>query len=237
MTALRPSIARVGAVVLWLTVPALGATLPAVDNAAGPDSNPGLDVTRHAMPPPDVTAKPPETPAVSANPLWAIPLSTLSATRSRPLFTPSRRPPAPIVINAPAPVAVRPPPPPPPAVAEHPNFVLVGTVAGENDSVAVFIDNATRDAVRLRTGEGHSGWVLQSIDRRTATLQKGGQSETLELPKPGVALGTASSAPAPMISPLPPPPPPPQSAAPAPARAPGDTQQPGQGCMPEPIGC
>ena len=234
MTALRPSIARTGAVVFWLTVPAFGATLPAIDNAAGPDSNPGLDVTRHAMPPPDVTAKPTETPAVSANPLWAVPLSALSATRNRPLFTPSRRPPAPIVINAPAPVAVRPPPPPPPAVAEHPNFVLVGTVAGENDSVAVFIDNTTRDAVRLRTGEGHSGWVVQSIDRRTATLQKGGQSETLELPKPGVALGAASSVPAPAISPLPPPPPPPpQSAAPTPA----DPKPQNQGCMPEPIGC
>jgi hypothetical protein len=100
--------------------------------------------------------------------------------------------------------------------------------------VAVFIDTATRDTVRLRTGEGHSGWILQSVERRTATLQKGGQTETLALPKP-----TDMQATAPVVSPLPPPPPPPAppqqqsgASAPAPAAAP----QP-QGCMPEPIGC
>jgi hypothetical protein len=227
----RQKLVRAGALALCLTAPALAATPPGIDAATGPD-NPGLDVTRHAMPPPDVTAKPAETPPVSANPLWAIPLSALSATRNRPLFTPSRRPPAPVVANAPAPVAAR-PAPPPPAAPERPNFVLVGTVAGENDSVAVFIDNATRDAVRLRTGEGHSGWVLQSVDRRTATLQKGGQTETLELPKPGVAARGAPPAPGPVISPLPPPPAPPrQSGAPASGNPPQ-----AQGCMPEPIGC
>jgi general secretion pathway protein N len=228
MTAARRQLARAGALALCLTAPALGATLPGLDAETGPD-NPGVDVTRHAMPPPDVTAKPPETPPVSANPLWAIPLSALSATRNRPLFTPSRRPPAPIVANTPAPVAA--PPPPTPAAPERPNFVLIGTVAGENDSVAVFIDNSTRDAVRLRAGEGHSGWVLQSVDRRTATLQKGTQTETLELPKPGVA--AQGAAPPPVITPLPPPPaPPPQSGAPAPGNQPQ-----AQGCMPEPIGC
>jgi hypothetical protein len=227
----RQNLVRAGALALWLTAPALAAAPPGIDDTTGPD-NPGLDVTRHAMPPPDVTAKPVETPPVSANPLWAIPLSALSATRNRPLFTPSRRPPAPIVANAPAPVAAR-SAAAPPAVPERPNFVLVGTVAGESDSVAVFIDNSTRDAVRLRAGEGHSGWVLQSVDRRTATLQKGGQTETLELPKSGVAAQGAAPAPPPVISPLPPPPPPPpQSAAPAPGNQPQ-----GQGCMPEPIGC
>ena len=227
----RLKLVRAGMLALCLTAPALAATPPGIDDATGPD-NPGLDVTRHAMPPPDVTAKPPEAAPVSANPLWAIPLSALSATRNRPLFTPSRRPPAPIVANAPAPVAAR-PAPPPPAVAERPNFVLVGTVAGENDSVAVFIDNSTRDAVRLRAGEGHSGWVLQSIDRRTATLQKGAQTETLELPKPGIAAQASAPVPPPVISPLPPPPaPPPQAGAPG-----SGASQPQGGCMPEPIGC
>jgi hypothetical protein len=227
MKASRHNLTRAAVIALCLGAPALAAAPPGVD-ATAPD-NLGLDVTRHAMPPPDVTAKLPETAAVSANPLWAIPLSALSATRNRPLFTPSRRPPAPIVANVPAPVVAR-PPPPPPAVPEHPNLVLVGTVAGENDSVAVFIDNATRDAVRLRAGEGHSGWVLRSIDRRTATLEKGGRTETLELPKPG-ATATAQIS-APVISPLPPPPPPSRPA------AQGSGNQPQtQGCMPEPIGC
>ena len=221
-------------IALWLSAPAFAYTSPGVDDAANPGAdNPGLDVTRHAMPPPDVTAKPTETPTVAANPLWAIPLSALTATRTRPLFTPSRRPPTPVVASVP--VAAPRPPPPPPAVPQHPNLTLVGTVAGENEGVAVFIDTTTRDTVRLRTGEGHSGWILQSIERRTATLQKGEQTETLAMPKP-----TDTPATAPVISALPPPPPPPpptpspQAGASAPASG---TPPQVQGCMPEPIGC
>jgi hypothetical protein len=188
--------------------------------------NPGLDVTRHAMPPPEITAKPvPETPETppsspatsaqkapgnSANPLWAIPLSALSATRNRPLFTPSRRPPAPVVANVPPPPPrAAPPPPPPPPAPEHPNLTLVGTVAGGNEGVAVFIDQGTRDTVRLHTGEGHSGWILQTVERSAVTLEKSGQTEKLALPP----LNSAQSA-TPVVSPLPPPPPPPPQAPP-----------------------
>jgi hypothetical protein len=175
----RP-LSRVLLVALCLAAPALAAAAPGTDNAtdAGID-NSGLNVTRHAMPP-DVI-KPAESANVSANPLWAIPLSALAATLNRPLFTPSRRPQAPVVASA-AVLAPRPPPPPP--ASEHPNLALVGTVAAGNEDLAVLIDPMTHDAVRLRTGEGHQGWILQSVDRRTATLQKGGQSETLELPRP-----------------------------------------------------
>jgi hypothetical protein len=219
-------------IALWLSAPALAYTSPGVDDATNPGAdNPGLDVTRHAMPPPDVTAKPTETPTVAANPLWAIPLSALTATRTRPLFTPSRRPPTPVVASVP--VAAPRPPPPTPAVPQHPNLTLVGTVAGENEGVAVFIDTTTRDTVRLRTGEGHSGWILQSVEHSAATLQKGEQTETLAMPR-----ATAVAAPAPVVSTLPPPPPPPpqQLAAPAPTPAPANASQP-QGCMPEPVGC
>ena len=222
-------------IALSLSAPAFAYTASSVDDAASPGiDNPGLDVTRHAMPPPDVTAKPAETPAVAANPLWAIPLSALTATRTRPLFTPSRRAPAPVVASVPVAVP-RPPPAPPPAVPQHPDLTLVGTVAGENEGMAVFIDTATRDTVRLRTGEGHSGWILQSVERRAATLQKGGQTETLAMPKP-----TDKQAPAPVVTALPPPPPPPPSPPPpqsgASAPASGTPPQ-AQGCMPEPIGC
>jgi hypothetical protein len=236
-------LARALLIALGIAVPALAAQSLTVNGPIDPGfDNPTLDATRHAMPPPDVEAKPalaapqaspaaaPQTaPGVSANPLWAIPLSALAATRNRPLFTPSRRPPAPVIANTP--VAAAPPPPPPPAAPEHPNLVLVGTVAGENEGVAVFIDQGTRNAVRLRTGEGHLGWILQSVDRRAVTLHKGDQTETLELPRP-----TAVQATAPVVTALPPPPPPPpvqqQTNAPPSATAP----QP-QGCMPEPIGC
>ena len=206
----RERFSHVALIALCLSAPAFAYTSSGVDDAASPGiDNPGLDVTRHAMPPPDVTAKPTEAPTVAANPLWATPLSALTATRARPLFTPSRRPPAAIVANVPVvtPHPAASPPPPP----EHPNLMLVGTVVAENEGVAVFIDSSTNDTVRLRTGEGHLGWILQSVDRRTVTLQKADQSETLELPRP-----TALQGPAPVFNPLSPPP---SNPAPAPANA------------------
>src|SRR5881396_2769728 len=62
----------------------------------------------------------------SGNPLWAIPLSALTATRERPLFLPSRRAPAPAVANTPVVAA---PPPPSPAQPEQPPLTLVGAIA------------------------------------------------------------------------------------------------------------
>jgi general secretion pathway protein N len=172
-------LARVLIAVLCVAAPTLAAPPPGFGDPStlGID-NAGLDVTGHALPPPEVT-KPREAAAPSANPLWTIPLTALSATRNRPLFEPSRRPPASVTTNAPI-VAAH---PLPPAAPERPNLDLVGTVAGGAEGMAIFIDQATRNAVRLRTGEGHLGWILQSVDRRTATLQKSGQSETLELPQ------------------------------------------------------
>jgi hypothetical protein len=230
----RERFSHVLLIALCLSAPAFAYTASGVDDAANPGGdNPGLDVTRHAMPPPGVTAKPAETPTVAANPLWAIPLSVLTATRTRPLFTPSRRAPAPAVASVLV-AAPRPPPPPPAAVPQHPNLTLVGTVAGESEGIAVFVDPTTRDTVRLRTGEGHSGWILQSVARSAATLEKGGQTETLALPR-----ATAVAAPAPVVSTLPPPPPPPPQSGASPP-APQSTPQnapPAQGCMPEPVGC
>ena len=198
----RKRLSHVLLIALCLSAPAFAYTASGVEDAANPGiDNPGLDVTRHAMPPPDLTAKLAEAPPVGANPLWAIPLSALTATRTRPLFTPTRRAPAPVVASVP--LAAPRPLAPPPAGPQHPNLTLVGTVAGENEGIAVFVDPSTRDTVRLRTGEGHSGWVLQSVERRAATLQKGGQTETLAMPKPA-----DGQAPAPVVSTLPPPPPP-----------------------------
>jgi hypothetical protein len=116
------------------------------------------------------------------NPLWAIPLGSLSITRDRPLFTPSRRPPAPAVVAAPRvvppKVVIR------PAEPEHPNLTLIGTVVGETEGIGVFLDQTTHNFVRLKTGEGHAGWILRSIKAREATLEKGQQSETLSFPAP-----------------------------------------------------
>lgn len=118
------------------------------------------------------------------NPLWAVPLSALTATTERPIFSPSRRPPRPAVVNvvtsptktAPASNAVLPP---------RFNLLLIGIIAGGADEIAVFLDRTTQKTVRLRTGEGHLGWILESVSVRSATLKNGTQREVVALPKPG----------------------------------------------------
>lgn len=118
------------------------------------------------------------------NPLWAVPLQSLSVTRERPIFSPSRRPPPPAIVAAPyvSPV-IQPPRPPEP---DHPLLTLVGTVAGETEGFGIFIDDATRNVVRLRTGEGHTGWILQSVRGREVTFGKDRITATLSLPASGV---------------------------------------------------
>lgn len=127
--------------------------------------------------PPVVVKRPPS----SGNPLWAIPLSSLSFTRDRPIFSPSRRPPQPAVL----PVAVtRPPPPPPPAAPERFQLQLVGTLASDTDQIALLVDPSTRNVVKLKVGEEYTGWILRSVQSRLITIQKGTQTEVLSLPKP-----------------------------------------------------
>lgn len=131
---------------------------------------------------------------LSGNPLWAIPLSALTATRERPLFLPSRRAPAPAVAGTP--VAVAPPPSlPPPAEPETPPLVLVGAVASETEGFAVFLDQATNSIIRLKTGQDHLGWVLRAVKGREATLQKDRLITTLVLPLPGGLPSVAAGAP------------------------------------------
>jgi hypothetical protein len=117
------------------------------------------------------------------NPLWAVPLSTLTATRERPLFTPARRAPAPVIAGTVAP----PPPPPPPAPSEpeRPQLILVGAIASDTGGFAVFLDRGTNTVVRLKTGQDHGGWVLRAVRGREAVLQKDKQTTTLALPAPG----------------------------------------------------
>jgi hypothetical protein len=42
--------------------------------------------------------------------------------------------------------------------------------------------NFTNNFVRIKTGEGHAGWILRSVQAREVTLEKDQRSETLRLP-------------------------------------------------------
>jgi general secretion pathway protein N len=119
----------------------------------------------------------------SGNPLWAIPLTALSGTRQRPIFSSSRRPPPPAVALAPvvkpAPVAPKPKEP------ERPKLTLVGTVAGGHERFGIFLDQSTKAALRLRMGDDYQGWRLRSVLGREATLEKDQETVILALPQSG----------------------------------------------------
>jgi general secretion pathway protein N len=119
---------------------------------------------------------------VSGNPLWSIPLSVLTATQERPIFSASRRPPpravaGPRIEPVMAPVVKA-------AEPEHPPLALIGAVIGDSDAIAVFLDRTNQGIVRLRAGETHAGWVLSSVLRREVTLKKDDQTEVLILQRP-----------------------------------------------------
>jgi general secretion pathway protein N len=116
---------------------------------------------------------------VSGNPLWSVPLSVLTATQERPIFSASRRPP-PRAVAGPrieptiVPVAK-------PAEPERPALALIGAVVGDSDAIAVFVDRTNQKIVRLRAGDTHEGWVLSSVLGREVTLKKAEQTEVLVL--------------------------------------------------------
>jgi general secretion pathway protein N len=137
-------------------------------------------------------------PPVQGNPLWSVPLSVLTATQERPIFSASRRPP-PRAVAGPRIEPVNVPVVAKPAEPEHPPLALIGAVVGDSDAIAVFLDRTNQGVVRLRAGESHGGWLLSSVLRREVTLKKDDQTETLVLQRPD------SPQPPPMIPGVPPP--------------------------------
>jgi len=106
--------------------------------------------------------------------LWSIPLTSLTATRERPIFSPTRRPPP--VLVKPAPTQA--------ASTGQPSLALVGAIAGENEGIAIFLDGATKNIIRMKTGESHGGWTLRAVKAREAILENEQDTATLTLPPP-----------------------------------------------------
>jgi len=130
---------------------------------------------------PNIGAPAPVTePPLRRNPLWAIPLKSLNATLDRPLFSPSRRPPARAIASP----QVTPQKPAAAPDAGEPPLNLVGVVTGTEDGYAVFINTTTHDIVRLRIGEGHDGWILRSAKGRQVVLERNHRTAVVALPQP-----------------------------------------------------
>jgi general secretion pathway protein N len=115
--------------------------------------------------------------ALLINSLAAWPLERLTATRDRPLFSPSRRP----AVTLPA---VRSLPAPRPAVQAPsiapPDVVLFGTVVHGEEMRAIIKTPADR-IVRLKPGDDVEGWKVTKIDRRRVVLSSGPRSIELSL--------------------------------------------------------
>jgi hypothetical protein len=114
--------------------------------------------------------------ASGGNPLWQIPVASLSATRDRPIFSQSRRPPP--IVNSP----IEPSKPLVVAGPDRPPLSLVGAIAGDDDGIAIFLDQTTKVITRVKTGDSYAGWVLRTVKGREATLEKDRQTAIFALP-------------------------------------------------------
>jgi general secretion pathway protein N len=143
---------------------------------------PTTSVVEVTIPPAAPPSQPAEQRPLSANPLWGMPIKQFSVTRERPIFLPSRRPPAPPPSIATVAKVVVPKPKEP----EQPQLSLVGTIASDEDKFGIFVDQATKAVIRLRVGEEFQGWKLQSVKGREVALQKNQQSFVVTLPQPSL---------------------------------------------------
>ncbi|TYL91733.1 hypothetical protein FXB40_27835 [Bradyrhizobium rifense] len=146
------------------------------DAASGPAESVDVGAVR------PIARPAPSKPAPRGNPLWSVPLSALTGTQERPIFSATRRPPPRAVAAAPAEEAKTAPPPKP--VEAPPPLMLVGAVVGEGDAIAILVNRTDQKIVRLRQGESLDGWSLASVQPREVTFKRGDRSEVLALQRP-----------------------------------------------------
>jgi hypothetical protein len=114
-----------------------------------------------------------QTTGTLANPLEAQPLDRLSATRERPLFSPTRRP-------------TPPPPPRPPEAApvavvlQPPNLQLFGIVVDDEGARAIVRSGAEK-VDRVQIGDDIGGWKVAQIEGRRLVLSLDGRLATYTL--------------------------------------------------------
>jgi hypothetical protein len=145
-------------------------------------SEPTTTVVEVTIPPATPNAPATER-TLSANPLWEMSLKQFNVTRERPIFLPSRRAPAPPAsIVTVAKVVV-----PKPKEPEQPQLSLVGTISGDDARFGIFVDQTTKNVLRLKVGEDFQGWELRSIQAREASFQKNQLTFVVALPQPGLS--------------------------------------------------
>jgi general secretion pathway protein N len=125
------------------------------------------------------------TGAETRNPLDALRLEDLAATRERPLFRPTRRPPLAAPVAAPA--AEPPQVEEQTAALEPPPFDLIGAVVGKDAAIALLRNKSTGQVVRMRAGDEAEGWRVATIGSRTVAFERDGRTQSLALAAPSAA--------------------------------------------------
>jgi hypothetical protein len=99
-----------------------------------------------------------------ANPLAARTLDGLTATRERPLFSPSRRPPPPAapVLASFQSIEVKP--------IDPPSILLLGIITEGGQARAVLRTQSSNKVVRARLGDEVGSWIVTGIEPRRLIL-------------------------------------------------------------------
>ena len=107
--------------------------------------------------------------ALPAQPSYAMaPVEDFSSILERPLFSPTRRPPAQGVVSAAAP-------------EPELQVTLVGVIISSEEQIAIVrLKDAGRFA-RLSVGDSFQGWILASIEPSRITFRRGDVEEHVEL--------------------------------------------------------
>jgi general secretion pathway protein N len=122
----------------------------------------------------EVAARPGAGPG---SPLWVVTLDQLPATRDRPLFSPSRRPPPPPQaprVETVAAVA-------PPAPRQPPSVVLLGIVTDADGTWALIRAGGADKIKSARLGDEIEGWKVSQIETRRLVLSSDDRSVSFAL--------------------------------------------------------
>jgi hypothetical protein len=133
----------------------------------------GAALAQAPPPRPQGSAKPPAARAVEVPEIP--PLADLKATRERPLFVRSRRPPA--VVAPPAPREDA----PEVVASEEAPAELIGIVIGPERTYAILKDHATKEVQHLQKGEKIEDWSLDEIAARHIVLRRGSSKIHVDL--------------------------------------------------------
>lgn len=154
-----------------LPIPSLAAALLLLSgNIAAAQQN----AARAALPPPS-SAKAPHAPTSRIEIPVLPPLAKLSATRERPLFVKSRRPPSVVV----KPVEHH--EPPKVVASDELPAELVGIVMGPDQTYAILKNHDSQQFEHVHRGEKVEDWALDDIAPRYILLHRGNSKMRVEL--------------------------------------------------------